>query len=198
MIIRTATTDDAEAIARIYSPYVERTAITFDYEAPTPVDFEAKIARIEERHPFLVAEEDGAILAYAYASEFKDRPAYDRSVELSVYCDMEARGRGLGSALYAALESVLARQGVLNVNACIAFPASPDEFLDDASVRFHEARGYALVGTFHACGFKFDRWYDMVWMEKMLGEHTPEPVPFVPFSRLSIDEVAAAISARTR
>ncbi len=193
--VRIARIVDAEAIAGIYAPYVERTAITFDYEAPSREDFEERIALLEDRYPFLVAEEEGRVLGYAYASEFKDRPAYDRSVELSVYCAMEARGRGLGSVLYRAIEAVLRHQGVLNVNACIAAPTSPDEYLDDSSIRFHEARGYRLVGAFRACGFKFGRWYDMVWMEKMLGEHGEEPLPFIPFSALSGDEIAGVIQA---
>lgn len=196
--IRTARAEDAGAIAEIYRPYVERTAITFDYEAPSAADFADRISRIEERFPFLVAEEERRVVAYAYASAFKDRAAYDRSVELSVYCAMGERGRGAGSALCAALEDVLARQGVLNVNACIAFPASPDEYLDEASVCFHEARGYSMVGAFHSCGYKFGRWYDMVWMEKALGEHGPEPAAFVPFPLLPVDEVEAAIMVTRR
>lgn len=182
--IRTAVREDAAAIRGIYAPYVAATAITFDYETPSTQEFASRIASTLRRFPFLIAEDGGRILGYAYASTFKDRAAYERSVELSVYLDMGERGRGVGSMLYDSMEEILARQGVLNLNACIAAPSSPDEFLDGASMRFHEARGFRLVGTFHSCGFKFGRWYDMVWMEKMLGEHSAAPAPFIPFEEL--------------
>lgn len=193
--IRRARTDDARAVARIYAPYVERTAITFDETAPAEEDFARKIASTERVHPFLVAEDDsGAVVGYAYASAFKERAAYVHSVEVSVYCDMASRGRGLGSALYAALEGVLRIQGVYNANACITAPAGPDDRVDDASLRFHTSRGYRMVGTFHSCGYKFNRWYDVAWMEKMLGEHPGVPAPFRPMSSLGADEVDEAIS----
>lgn len=182
--IRTAVREDAEAIRGVYEPYVVGTAITFDYETPSQEAFGSRIVSTLRRFPFLVAEEEGRILGYAYAAAFKDRAAYERSVELSVYLDMDERGRGVGSMLYESMETILARQGVLNLNACIALASTPDEFLDRASMRFHEARGFRLVGTFHSCGFKFGRWYDMVWMEKMLGEHSEAPAPFIPFEEL--------------
>lgn len=191
VIIRVAAAADAEAVRDIYAPYVQGTAITFDYETPTLGDVEAMIGRTLERFPFLVAEDGDGVAAYAYVAPFKDRAAYDRSVELSVYCARRARGVGIGSALYDAMERILGVQGILNVNACIA--AAPedrldDEYLTEASVRFHERRGYSLVGRFHSCGFKFGRWYDMVWMEKMLGAHEADPRPVVPFS--SVDAAA--------
>ena len=92
----------------------------------------------------------------------------------------------MGRALYEALERALKAQGILNMNACIASAAAEDEYLTDASHRFHEHMGFHVVGRFHSCGYKFGRWYDMIWMEKHIGEHdTPQPI--VPFSRLFAD-----------
>ena len=101
-------------------------------------------------------------------------------------CDIEMPGgNGLGPQLYGALERVLAAQNVLNCNACIALPQTEDATLTQASVRFHQRMGYTLVGQFHQVGYKFDRWYHMVWMEKALGAHTVPPAPFIPFPQIA-------------
>lgn len=183
-IIRPATVRDAPALLEIYAPYVEQTAITFEYTVPSLEDFTDRIRKTLAVYPYLVAQQDGRILGYAYASRFQQRAAYDWAVELSVYIRQDARRLGLGRQLYQALEDVLRAQNVLNVNACIAVPAQPDPYLTDGSVLFHQHMGYAMVGRFHQCGYKFDRWYDMVWMEKALGPHeTPKPIR--PFPKLS-------------
>ena len=98
--IRSITLEDAPELVRIYAPYVEKTAITFEYQVPTIEEFEGRIERILQRFPYLVAEEDGHVLAYAYASTYYDRSAYDWAVEVSVYVDQVHRGQGLGSRLY--------------------------------------------------------------------------------------------------
>ncbi len=176
--IRRATTADAEALLAIYAPYVEQTAITFEYEVPTVEEFNGRIAQISAKHPYLVAEdEEGRILGYSYAGAFHMRPAYQWAVETTIYLAQEAKGRGIGRQLYVELERLLEAQNVQNTIACIAYPCGADEHLTDASVRFHEAMGYRMVGRFHQCGYKFQTWYDMVYMEKMLGEHgMPKPV----------------------
>lgn len=182
--VRVARTSDAAQLAKIYEPYVTQTAITFDYAAPSAVEFAQKIERTLERYPFLVAERDGRVVGYAYASQFKDRAAYDWSCETSIYVDMSNRGTGVGAALYRALELALSLMGITNLNACIGYPAEPDEYLDRNSVEFHEHLGFAWVGCFHRCGFKFGRWYDMVWMEKEIAPHPTEPAPVRPFSKV--------------
>ena len=178
MIIRSAVPQDAPALLEIYAPYVEKTAITFEYETPTAAEFARRIEKIRRKYPYLVAEEAGTPVGYAYAGAFKERAAYDWAVETTVYLRPDCRGRGYGRALYQALEDALRRQHVLNANACIAYTETEDEFLTNASMRFHQHMGYRLVGRFHQCGFKFGRWYDMIWMEKMLGDHTANPAPF--------------------
>ncbi|MBQ0072514.1 MAG: N-acetyltransferase [Spirochaetales bacterium] len=183
--IRIAKPEDASALLAIYKPYVEETAITFEYEVPSLEEFEGRIRKTLSRYPYLVAErEDGEILGYAYASVFKDRAAYDWSVETSIYIQMDQRGRGIGKKLYENLESILSRQHVLNVNACIAYARPENTHLDNSSVFFHEKLGYTMVGTFHDSGYKFGEWYDMVWMEKMLGEHKGTNKPFLSFPEL--------------
>ena len=170
-VIREASEEDAGRLLEIYAYYVEKTAITFEYDVPSPEEFRERIRRIRQRYPYLVIEKDGVIEGYAYAGVFKDRAAYDRSCEMTIYLDRGARGRGLGRVLYEALEQELKARGFLNLYACIGYPDAPDEYLDYNSAQFHEHLGYRTVGTFHQCGCKFGRWYSMIWMEKMIGEH---------------------------
>ena len=178
IIIRTAQADDAAALAKIYQYYVEHTAITVEYEAPDAKEMNARREKILEHYPYLVAEKDGKVLGYAYAHEFYGRAAYGWSVESSIYVDKDARRFGIGRKLYDAMEAALRRMGILNINACIAVPRTEDDpYLTNGSVAFHKRLGYQMVGTFHQSGYKFGRWYDVAWMEKMLGEHPDKPEP---------------------
>ena len=138
---------------------------------PSVEEFRGRIERIKTRYPYLVIEKNGIIKGYAYAGVFKDRAAYDRSCEMTIYLERGSSGEGLGRKLYEALEEALRKQGILNLYACIGYPDVPDEYLDYNSAQFHEHLGYSKVGTFHQCGYKFGRWYSMIWMEKMIGEH---------------------------
>ncbi len=189
--IRTAVLPDAERLLEIYRPYVEETAITFEYDVPTIDEFRGRMTRVLEKYPYLVAERDGTIVGYAYAGPFVGRAAYDWSVETTIYLDRAVRRQGIGKTLYTALETVLGAMGILNLNACIGYPETEDAYLTRNSVEFHAHLGYQWVGQFHNCGYKFGRWYHMVWMEKMLGEHPLQPDPVVPFS-----SVRAALADR--
>jgi len=111
------------------------------------------------------------ILGYCYAGVFKARAAYNHCVETSIYIKMGEHGKGYGRSLYSALESELKNRGILNAYACIASPKIEGPRLDKSSQKFHEKLGYSLVGAFHDCGFKFNQWFNMIWMEKMIGEH---------------------------
>ena len=182
--LRTAALPDAERLLEIYRPYVEETAITFEYTVPTMEEFRGRMARVLEKYPYLVAERDGTIVGYAYAGPFVGRAAYDWSVETTIYLDRAVRRQGIGGRLYAALETALAAMGILNLNACIGYPREEDEYLNRNSAQFHAHLGYRMVGEFHRCGYKFGRWYDMVWMEKLLGEHPAVPAPVIPFPAL--------------
>lgn len=187
--IRIATEDDAEELLAIYAPYVEQTAITFEYDVPSEDEFRKRISHTLEKYPYLVAEENGKIAGYAYAGPFKERAAYDWSVETSIYVDMTKKRKGIGRLLYDRLEEILKKQGILNVNACIGYPQIDDEYLTKDSMHFHERLGYHMVGTFHQCGYKFGRWYDMVWMEKFIGEHSMQAnqPDVIPFSNISCE-----------
>ena len=171
MIIRTTTIEDAGTLLEIYSYYVEKTAITFEYDVPSKEEFEGRIMHTLKRYPYLVIEDDGQIKGYAYAGVFKDRAAYDRSCEVTIYLDKDSKGRGYGRALYEALETELKKQGITNLYACIGDPMEEDEYLTRQSEQFHGHLGYTKVGDFHKCGYKFGRWYNMIWMEKIIGDH---------------------------
>ena len=168
--IRNAKTEDAKRLVEIYDYYVKNTAITFEYDTPSPEEFAARMEHTMERYPYLVVEVDGNIEGYAYAGVFKDRAAYDWSCETTIYIDRYAGKNGMGRMLYEALEEKLKAMGILNMYACIGYPDTEDEYLTKNSAEFHEHLGYTKVGEFHKCGYKFGRWYDMIWMEKMIGE----------------------------
>lgn len=188
MKIRIAAESDAEELLEIYAPYVKETAITFEYDVPDLQEFRSRIRRTLKNYPYYVAESEGKIAGYAYAGPFKERKAYDWAVETSIYVRKNLRRSGIGSALLEKLESTLAKQNILNANACIAQTDAPDAHLDNASIEFHAKKGYQLAGKFHACGYKFNHWYNMVWMEKMLGPHNAGQNPFVPFPNLPEQE----------
>lgn len=280
---RVARPEDAEALRTIYAPYVEETAITFEYQVPSVEAFRARIAHTLATYPYIVAVEeqeanvgtgrvdgasascldraeanagtghvDGApassapasgagavtgthrtserIIGYAYVGRLHERAAYDWSVETSIYVDRCARKHGLGRQLYERLEAILRAMNIISVNACIAYPGTmnptvdaataadrlqnahigigdpntadrtrkdpregsadsgvdigEDPYLNTNSPDFHAHLGYQLVGHFHACAYKFDRWYDMIWMEKWIAPHPAKPEAMIPFPEL--------------
>ena len=180
MLIRSAKPEDTPVLLGIYAPYVRDTAITFEYEAPSEAEFARRISDTLKKYPYLVLEDGGEALGYAYAGVFKGRAAYAWSVETTIYLRRDAHGKGYGRALYTALEEELKRRHFLNAYACITWVEREDEYLTHLSPRFHERMGYRLCGTFRQCGYKFGRWYDMIWMEKHLGDHPVSPLPIVP------------------
>lgn len=171
MKIERASIEDAKELLSIYAPYVEDTAVSFEYEAPSLDEFQNRIKHISSILPYIKAVEDNEILGYAYANRFKDRKAYDWSVEVTVYVRQDAKRAGIGRLLYHTLEECLQRMGILNMNACIAIPKEDDRHLSKDSFHFHEKMGFTPVGIFHNSGYKFNTWYDMIWMEKMIGKH---------------------------
>ena len=249
---RVARPEDAAALLAIYAPYVEETAITFEYEVPGVEEFRARIAHTLAIYPYIVAVEEqtanagtahvdgtpvssapasGAeevrvahrtsehIIGYAYVGRLHERAAYDWSVETSIYVDRRARKHGLGRQLYERLESILRAMNIISVNACIAYPGTmnatvgalttsdtmqealregsadrgagigEDPYLNTNSPDFHAHLGYQLVGHFHACAYKFDRWYDMIWMEKWIAPHPAKPEAMIPFPSLPAEVV---------
>ncbi len=171
MEIREARIEDAAALLDIYRPYVEKTAISFEWEVPSLEEFTSRIENTLKRFPYLVAVIGDEIVGYAYVSSFKDRAAYDWCVETSIYVKEGMTHKGIGKALHQVLEERVKLIGILNMYACIACTKEEDEYLDNNSVEFHQHMGYRIVGTFNKCGLKFGRWYDMVWMERLIGMH---------------------------
>ena len=160
-MVRIAEEADVPAILEIYAPYILTTTATFEYTVPSPAEFLERFRGITRQFPWLVWEEDGKILGYAYASAPYSRAAYAWCAEPSVYLLPGARGRGIGTKLYAALEKILDFQGYQVLYALIT-PENQDSF------RFHEKRGYRFSVLFPDCGFKFGRWLGLFWMEKRL------------------------------
>ena len=182
--IRRVRPEDAAALLSIYAPYVEHTAITFEYDVPSLEEFRERIVSTLERYPYLAAVRDGEIAGYAYAGPFHSRAAYDWAVETSIYVRESERKSGIGKALYASLEKALAAQNMTNLNACIASPVVEDEYLNHNSIQFHQHLGYSMVGEFHKCAYKFGRWYNMVWMEKIIADHPDRQPDVIPFAQI--------------
>lgn len=169
--IRIASPSDAPELLAIYAPYITKTAISFEYDVPSVEEFTDRIRTTLEKYPYLAAESDGHIVGYCYVSILHGRQAYDWSVETSIYVDQNCKRMGIGKKLHDALEQALSAMGILNLYACIAFPIGEDPYLTEDSVHFHEHLGFTHTAHFHKCGYKFNRWYDIVWMEKTIGKH---------------------------
>lgn len=166
--IRDAVADDVPRLLEIYAYYVEKTAVSFEYVTPSEEEFARRMRTFSAEYPYLVAQRGDTILGYAYAHTFIPRAAYDHCCELTIYLDKDCRRQGTGRALYHALEQRLAQKGIRNLYACIGYPEQEDEYLTYASADFHRHLGFTTAGTFHYSGFKFGRWYHMIWMEKLL------------------------------
>lgn len=182
--IRLARVEDAPAILEIYAPYVRETNISFEYEVPTLEEFAQRVRDISAAHPYLVWEQDGKLLGYAYAHPYAPRPAYQWGAELTIYLRKEASHQGMGSKLYGAMFDLLQLQGVRTVYGCITAENLP-------SVAMHRALGFAEGGLFRNAGYKFGRWLDVLWLEKPIGEYS-EPKPFLPFPQVepqAVEEV---------
>ena len=169
VLIRDAKLSDAPRLLEIYSYYVKNTAITFEYNVPSLEEFRHRMKNITLRYPYIVLEADGKVMGYAYAGSFIGRAAYDWSCEMTVYLDRTAKKLGFGRKIYEAMEQRLKDMGILNLYACIGYIDKEDEYLNHNSADFHAHLGYKTVGTFKKCGYKFGRWYDMIWMEKCIG-----------------------------
>lgn len=183
--IRTATPADAEAILAVYAPYILNTAITFEYVIPSPEEFRSRITGILKLHPYLAAERDGDILGYAYTSPFIGRAASSWSAEISIYLREDSCRLGLGRRLYQTLENISRAQNILNLNASIAVSEDGDPYVTRNSADFHAHLGYRQTAEFHRCGYKFGRWYNLIWMEKFLGNHPDSPAPVIPYPEFS-------------
>ncbi|WP_455035628.1 N-acetyltransferase family protein [Lachnoanaerobaculum gingivalis] len=169
--IRSANPEDAKELLKIYAYYVTDTAISFETEVPSEEEFKVRIEEVLKSYPVIVACKDDEILGYAYLHSFVGRKAYELSAETTIYLNPDKKKMGIGKKLYSVLEDIAKAQNITNLYSCIGYVDKEDEYLNNNSVQFHEHIGFRMVGKFENCGHKFGRWYHMVWMEKIIGEH---------------------------
>lgn len=177
MTIRFATPDDAPAILAIYAPYITDTTITFEYDIPTVAEFAQRIETIQQQYPYLVAELDRQLLGYAYASKHRDRPAYQWSVETSVYVHPDGHRRGIARQLYTLLFDFLRRQGYYNAFAGITMPNPKSE-------AFHRTMGFSYIGTYDNIGYKMGAWHPVAWFQMTLKPHPVDPPTPISITQL--------------
>lgn len=169
-MIRAATEQDLPAILEIYRPYILHTAYTFEYDVPTPEAFLARFRTVTAAHPWLVWEENCEILGYAYGAKAFERAAYQWAADLSIYLRPECHGRGIGRALYQAVEEILRQQGYFVVYGLVTSA-------NEGSCTFHRAMGYRQVAELPDCGWKQGQWHSIIWFEKRLRTGSPETPP---------------------
>lgn len=175
--IRRAQFSDVQAILDIYQWYITSSTATFEYDVPSIIEFQERITKTLTNYPYLVCCKGSTIIGYCYASAHHERAAYQWNVELSIYIHPDHIKQGIGSALYKTIIAILTLQNIVNVYACITYP-------NPGSVQMHEAFGFHKIGHFTKTGFKFDRWLDVIWMEKRIADSTL-PRPFISFSQLN-------------
>jgi L-amino acid N-acyltransferase YncA len=188
--LRLAGPNDAAALADIYAPYVLETTISFELEPPDVDEMAGRVAAVGQFHPWLVLELDGRVHAYAYASRWRTRPAYDWIAETSIYVARESVGRRLGEPLYRALLDLLALQGFWWAYGGIALP-NPE------SQRFHVRLGFEWLGCFPAVGYKFGRWCDLeFWRYRLGAADTDAAAPPAAVRAIGDATLAQAIADR--
>ncbi len=190
--IRVARQSDAAAVLKIYEPYITDTVVTFEYEVPTLAEFEQRMATIQRDLPWFVCASGATIVGYAYASHFRERKAYDWSVDLSVYVDSDWHGRGIGKALYECLIATLKLQGYYNAYGGITMP-------NEKSVKLHEKFGFREVANYEHVGYKHGRWLDVKWFGLALAPTATapgQPKPPRTFSEVECSAVMREILER--
>ncbi|MCR9213741.1 MAG: GNAT family N-acetyltransferase [Proteobacteria bacterium] len=166
---------DAEAIADIYAPIVSDTAISFETEIPEPAAMAERIKATLRQYPWLVSEDSGKIVAYAYAGPHRSRPAYQWSCDVSIYVDPSAHRQGVGRSLYTGLLEILVKQGIVNAFAGITLP-------NEASIGLHEAMGFKPIGIYKDVGFKLGSWHDVGWWGMKIQGNNAAPFQPIPFA----------------
>lgn len=171
--VRAASAADAEAIQAIYAPVVLGTAISFEEVPPSAEEMRGRILATLETYPYLVAEQKGVVIGYAYASQHRARAAYRWAVDVTVYIAQDARRMGVGRRLYETLLPMLETLGYRSVYAGIALP-------NESSIGLHERLGFRHIGTFPQVGYKHEAWQDVGYWFLKLGDCSV--VPKEPFS----------------
>lgn len=184
LLIRIAKEDDAEELLKIYSYYVKNTAITFEQKVPSLEEFSNRIKETLINYPYLVAIVDGKIIGYIYASRFRTRESYICSAATSIYIEKSYQRKGIGKKLYSELCNILLKQNITNVYAGVADPIEEDEYLTHNSEYFHKSMGFEIVAKYNKCAIKFGKWYNLIEMEKIIGEHSNQQKDFISFKSL--------------
>ena len=193
--VRAATPQDAEQLLEIYTPFVisedcSISNVSFELTAPSLAEFRQRIVDISSKYPYLVGEKDGQILGYVYCHPYRERLAYQWSVEVTIYLAPAGQGKGLGRVLYEAMEEILRLQGITMLYSCITLG-------NEHSIKMHEALGYRLIGTFSKSGCKNGQWLDTVWLEKQLQPCPKQPDNIKSWRELDPDAVAAVLTEAT-
>lgn len=181
MIVRFAAPEDVPALLSVYRHYIP-TTVTFEYVLPSREEFAQRVADVSAEYPYLVLEDGGTLLGYAYAHHIAQRAAYGWGAELSIYLSPQATGKGLGRRLYQALIHLLRLQGVRTVYGLVASP-------NPASEGLHAGLGFRLMGVQQKAGYKNGRWIDLLWFEKAIAPYVPEPTPVIPAGALPRGDV---------
>ena len=193
--MRAATPQDAEQLLELYTPFVisedsSISNVSFELEAPELEEFRQRIVDISSQYPYLVGEVNGRILGYVYCHPYRERLAYQWSVEVTIYLAPEGQGKGLGRVLYEAMEEILRLQGITMLYSCITLG-------NEHSIKMHEALGYRLIGTFTKSGYKNGQWLDTVWLEKALQECPARPESIKSWRELEPQSVEAVLAEAT-
>lgn len=193
--VRAAMPQDAEQLLEIYTPFVisedcSVSNVSFELTAPSLAEFRQRIVDISSKYPYLVGEKNGQILGYVYCHPYRERLAYQWSVEVTIYLAPVGQGKGLGRLLYETMEKLLCLQGVTMAYSCITLG-------NEHSIKMHEALGYRLIGTFSKSGCKNGQWLDTVWLEKQLQPCPKQPDNIKSWRKLDPDAVAAVLTEAT-
>lgn len=193
--VRAAAPEDAEQLLEIYTPFVisedsSLSNVSFELAAPDVEEFRQRIQDISKQFPYLVGEVNGQILGYVYCHPYRERLAYQWSVEVTIYLAPAGQGKGLGRLLYETMEKLLCLQGVTMAYSCITVG-------NDHSIKMHEGLGYRLIGTFTNSGYKNGQWLDTVWLEKQLQPCPKQPDNIKSWRELDPDAVAAVLTEAT-
>lgn len=186
MLYRAARPQDATRLAEIYALFVDRTAITFATTPPTQEEFQHRIA---SPFPFLVCEEAGCVLGFAYAGPFRVKEAFRWDTELTIYVDPSAHSRGIGKALMQRLLELLRAQGYQNAYSCITLP-------NEKSIGLHQRFGFQQIGLFEKAGYKLGQWHSVAWLHLPLGTFPEEPREPLPFDQLPEDFLKKVLDRR--
>lgn len=189
--IRLAHEGDYSSILKIYEPFIRDTMITFEYNVPSEEEFNERMKKIQKTFPLLVCEEEGRVVGYAYISRFREREAYDWSVESSIYIDTAHQGKSIGKALYVALIELSELLGYRNIYGVVTMPNIKSE-------KLHRKLGFETVGTLKNVGYKFGNWLDVKYLSLNISEYTSSPGKPINIAEIAGTEEFDSVMAKVQ